>query len=529
MAGKVRHLLEVIEKHGGVTYYARLVVPKPLRPIVGKTELRASLGSSRSIALRDLPRHVGRFQDELAAARRKLGASSPALGMARRPSISIEEMARQHYAEQLALDEECRNADHRYASGFVDEQYVDALRRAVSGGATDDELRESVGWIARKFRERGATNVNPSSSDWRSIARTLAAIELEALARTAERDEGDYGGQPTHPLLTSEAEPERPEPVDLLSLFGDYIAELKASGRGAEAERRWRPVMKDLVRFLGHSDARRITGEDIGAWKKARLATLSAKTVRDVYIGAVRAVLSYAVENRRLPSNAAAGMTVRGAGKTVSEREKGFTDAEAKAVLKAASEYRPPHSDNPQTRESPTLTAAKRWAPWLCAYTGSRIAEITQLRGVDVREQDGITYLRITPAAGTVKTRQYRDVPLHPHLVDMGFLDFVRSRGDGPLFYDDRKRRKPGATAPAKHVAGRVGDWIRSLGVIDAKVAPNHGWRHRFKTVGIEAGMHARVLDALQGHAPKTAGDSYGDVTLKARAEAINRHPRYLI
>jgi hypothetical protein len=35
-----------------------------------------------------------------------------------------------------------------------------------------------------------------------------------------------------------------------------------------------------------------------------------------------------------------------------------------------------------------------------------------------------------------------------------------------------------------------------------------------------------RILDAIQGHAARTAGDSYGDVTVKAMAMAMERVPR---
>ena len=58
-----------------------------------------------------------------------------------------------------------------------------------------------------------------------------------------------------------------------------------------------------------------------------------------------------------------------------------------------------------------------------------------------------------------------------------------------------------------------------------AQVAPNHGWRHRFKTVGMEAGIDHRILDAIQGHAPGTVGGGYGEVTLRTQAEAISRLP----
>lgn len=170
------------------------------------------------------------------------------------------------------------------------------------------------------------------------------------------------------------------------------------------------------------------------------------------------------------------------------------------------------------------MTAAKRWVPLLCAMTGARVAEMTQLRKEDVREQDGISFIRITPEAGSVKSGEYRDVPIHPQLVTEGFLKFVEGSASGPLFYAARDRG--GGQHPSKTVAQRLAKWVRSLGIVGAEVDPSHGWRHRFKTVGREIGVDPRVLDALQGHAPRSAGDSYGNISLKARANAINQFPR---
>ena len=59
-----------------------------------------------------------------------------------------------------------------------------------------------------------------------------------------------------------------------------------------------------------------------------------------------------------------------------------------------------------------------------------------QLRGLDVIEQDGVKVIAITPEAGTVKTGMGRVVPLHEHLIEQGFLAFVASRRNGPLFYN---------------------------------------------------------------------------------------------
>jgi integrase len=46
--------------------------------------------------------------------------------------------------------------------------------------------------------------------------------------------------------------------------------------------------------------------------------------------------------------------------------------------------------------------------PWICAYTGARVNEITQLRANDVVNVDGIDCIRITSEAGTVKTLRER-------------------------------------------------------------------------------------------------------------------------
>jgi integrase len=68
---------------------------------------------------------------------------------------------------------------------------------------------------------------------------------------------------------------------------------------------------------------------------------------------------------------------------------------------------------------------------------------------------------------------------------------------------------------------------LREAGLVPDGVQPSHGWRHRFKTVARELGLSDRTIDAIQGHAGRTAGDNYGDVTLTAKARAIDAFPDY--
>ena len=78
--------------------------------------------------------------------------------------------------------------------------------------------------------------------------------------------------------------------------------------------------------------------------------------------------------------------------------------------------------------ESAGTFAAKRWVPWLAAYTGARVGKLAQLRKQDVAREGEHWIIRLTPDAGTIKTNEARTVVLHPHLVELGFPAFV-----GPL------------------------------------------------------------------------------------------------
>jgi integrase len=202
---------------------------------------------------------------------------------------------------------------------------------------------------------------------------------------------------------------------------------------------------------------------------------------------------------------------------------KAFRTDEFTTILKAA---------NATTNKQ---AAARRWVPWLCAYTGARVGEITQLRAEDVFQQDGENAIRITPEAGTVKTGKARVVPVHEHLVALGFLRFAQTKGKGPLFYDEKPRRgRPlmdDPTNPRKpryvKIREHLADWVRSLGIDDRELQPNHGWRHTFKQIADRAGISERMSDSITGHAHKSIGAAYGAPTLQDMAKALRKFPRY--
>src|SRR5690606_22292015 len=97
------------------------------------------------------------------------------------------------------------------------------------------------------------------------------------------------------------------------------------------------------------------------------------------------------------------------------------------------------------------------------ATTGARIGELAQLWGSRIKEIDGIPAMVLAPAedGGSLKNEgSERTVPLHPALIEQGFLDFVKARGTGPLFYR-KSSGKPAKKHASKGVTNRLAGWVR--------------------------------------------------------------------
>ncbi|MCZ0964434.1 integrase [Paracoccus benzoatiresistens] len=519
MAGKTRYLLN---RNG--RFFARLVVPKELRQIVGKSELRTPLGPDLRTAMKHLPGAVAALQHELAVAERQVTASGAVKVQPGRYPLAYNQIAASHYAQRLAFDDLLRN-DPLYASISIDDLMVQRLRDGMAGRLNDVNLADLVGAQIERFRHLGNLTAQPGTDEWRQIARALCVAEYEALSRVVERDEGDFTGQPEHPLIVNAQPPvDTPAPVSIKRLWDDYVKSRQLLGSMKDNGRRQALAVNSLTTFLRHDNAVKVAKKDIADWLDYVVTERDPSTVSKVYLPTIRSLFRWAYEKDRIPTDPAVGLRIA-APKKVQNREKGYTTPEAIKVLKASLAYQPKTGSNGKVLEGPRVIAAKRWVPLLCALTGARVAEITQLRKADVRKEGDVHVARITPEAGSTKTGQWRDVPLHRQIIALGFLDYLKSAPDGPLFHNATDPAK--FTYYAKKMANRLGEWLQENKLVPEGIQPSHGWRHRLKTIGREVGIQDRVLDAIQGHAPRTAGDNYGDITIKTKADAIERLPDY--
>jgi integrase len=148
---------------------------------------------------------------------------------------------------------------------------------------------------------------------------------------------------------------------------------------------------------------------------------------------------------------------------------------------------------------------------------------MAQLHGSHIIERDGIPVVKIAPAkeGGSIKNPESeRLVPIHSKLIEDGFLDFVKARGEGPLFYQ-RTSGDPKRKHASKGLSNRLAAWIRENGFTDPRKAPNHALRHWFKSETARLGIPDSVADAIQGHSDGRASSGYRHIALKMMSDAI--------
>lgn len=431
-------------------------------------------------------------------------------------------------------------------------QHLEFFRDQINGALTDavdpyrdprDPERQEIDDVLRIEPEAQA-EIRPMLADWCETAQFLAArrIALDnasrdlfldalyddfgvALKLLIRRAHGDYTPD-TWPLRFPQLHlvEQRRAAVEQ-SPWKLFEAWVRAREPAEATVARWRGVFLDLdEKFSGADEP--LNEDTAQAWAREKVTPeRAAVTVRDIWVNAARTVYEWAKGQRLVGSNPFAAVVVTVPRKIRTRDNKAFTADEAQTILRAAMNI---------TDTKRMSNAAKRWVPWLCAYSGARVGEVTQLRGIDIAQRGAFYTMYITPEAGSVKTRKPHTVPLHEHIVEQGFLEYVQRRGKGPLFYqpvgksDDEAAdlMKPKRPRSVK-VRERLAEWVRKLGVTDPEVKPNHAWRETFKQIADRSGIPERVHDAITDHAPTSVGRSYGRATPEDMAEALKKFPRY--
>jgi integrase len=131
-----------------------------------------------------------------------------------------------------------------------------------------------------------------------------------------------------------------------------------------------------------------------------------------------------------------------------------------------------------------------KWGPMIMCFTGTIISEFVYARTSEIKQIDGVWVWHLGENRVLKTGNRPRVTPLHEALIRAGFLDYVRSRGNGLLFEIDNTR------ASAALMAHLRGDELRIEGADQC----NCSWRHRFISQLVANKVDPTLRRYLDGH-----------------------------
>lgn len=352
------------------------------------------------------------------------------------------------------------------AQGLSEDEYEareasiqEVLPRVNKALATGD-LQEFGPMVAGMLVMRGY-ELNAPPDQWQALCYGFLRLIKPGLDVMKARNNGEHlGSLDTSSLPAPLAAAWEPVPLlatesagrkRLSDVTSEYERHLRSSERKARTTRL--SIWARFVAFTNDKPLADVHSSDLYDFLEHRLnATAPEKPWSQAYvsgrvINTIRAAFSLAKTKNLISSDPALDLTVlpRISAKAELERKKPRFPYKTEQLNKVfSSDWYDPRSTSWKGRMRDDL-GARYWIPLLCMWHGFRVREACQMALEDVDVKDATIVIRSDyeePLVGprrSVKTgASSREVPVHPELIRLGFLDFVK-RADalyrsGPLF-----------------------------------------------------------------------------------------------
>jgi integrase len=274
--------------------------------------------------------------------------------------------------------------------------------------------------------------------------------------------------------------------------------------------------LADFVASIGEErEVSSITNDDCRAWVESK--TGAPRTVRQ-HAQTIAALFAWLLDAGKVDKNVARNLAPNEPPKHAAGTKRAYVRADLPLLF---GEY------HARYRERNPMFF---WAPILALYSGARSSELCQLLVGDVIRKRGIDALslRITiDGAQRLKSPSAaREIPLHAHMRELGFFEYVRKRKaeDGAMGWLFPERTPPDHT---KGAGKRLSDhWSETRTKKISGLTPHtdfHSFRRLLTQELMEAGQEAYLIDQLTGHADQSMSTGvYGSrVTLEKFVELV--------
>jgi integrase len=505
-------------------YWVRKRVPKEFKAIIGQSEIKRSLGTTDpKEARRRGPIICAEIDQIIASARRSLTMDVS----------DVQALSGEYLRERLseikadAIKQNWEPDTFSLARERLTETLDRNLPPGVDTGYHQAQTQRAAEWGLQAIQPiLDQHGLKPNNRIRDRLGIEVFKAELEAYAGADAHLHGDTDWQaPAY----AEA-PSLEGSATLPELFADYV---KFTPKLAPRTRDgWKTYIDRAHSFFNGKPAASISRTDVRAFADALLCgdksatpkgkPLSGKTFKDNYLASLSVLYKFAIERERLNHDPTFKIRVQTEKPTII----GYSREEVTALLNASRAAQ-------GTRTQPETASIRRWIPWLAAFTGARIAELLWLERKDVRITQGIPYINIqagTESGDARRVKTYssiRIVPLHPAIIDEGFLDYWKGLPETEkyLFPGDWSDQNGDRT---KTPANRLRDWIkRTLPNADLqRLSPNHSFRHWLIAECRRANIDGDDRRAITGHKAQDAHGGYGPAAIPELFELLVRIPK---
>ena len=152
------------------------------------------------------------------------------------------------------------------------------------------------------------------------------------------------------------------------------------------------------------------------------------------------------------------------------------------------------------------------WVFLLGIFSGMRTNEMCQLRLSDLKKIDKIWFMFVEDSENTkVKTESsIRKIPLHPQLIELGFIDYVgnlRKKKKTRVFWELREDRDGFASKVSRHYNEK---FLPAIGVWEKHKKVLYCTRHTFINKLYSEKVDENVIKTLVGHEKEFTMKHYG-------------------
>ena len=152
------------------------------------------------------------------------------------------------------------------------------------------------------------------------------------------------------------------------------------------------------------------------------------------------------------------------------------------------------------------------WTFLIGILSGMRTNEIAQLLIEDIIKKDNVWLINVDETKDkSVKTSSsIRKVPVHPTLINLGFIDYVKiikSKGFDRVFPELTKERDGYSSKISRHYNEK---FLPALGVWKKQVKVLYSTRHTFINQCYNKGVDRDIIKSIVGHEPDFTMDVYG-------------------